>query len=251
RTRLPHPCCQAARGRRRRQPGRPQRGPRHARTDRRARPRAATADAPRRAHRRRGRRRARQGGRARTGRTGHPHPARPPAPGWLHHVLQHGRPRAVRHAHGAGGAMSSFSLHDRRGRVAVVAILLIFALSSTVAVVLSIRATTRARTHASVLQIAGRQQTLAGRYVASVMLAPGGAAADPETIAQILADSNRALLDGGTAPEVAGNDDETNVTGTSDPVARRQLIQEGRLIADMAATGRAILAGRPASSVRA
>ena len=47
---------------------------------------------------------------------------------------------------------------------------------------------------------------------------------------------------------MAGSDDEAALRA-SDPIARRQLAQEGRLVADLAATGRAILAGRPATAV--
>src|SRR5262249_28680005 len=162
----------------------------------------------------------------------------------------HGRPRAVRHARRAGGPVTSFRPLDRGGRRAVVAILAIFALSSTVTVALSIRATSRARTHAGVLQIAARQQTLAGRYVADLLLAPAGARANPALTAPTLAGSARALLDGGEAPEVAGNDDDADLPRATDAVARRQLVQERRLIADLAATGRAILAGQSATAVR-
>jgi diguanylate cyclase (GGDEF)-like protein/PAS domain S-box-containing protein len=145
--------------------------------------------------------------------------------------------------------MSAFHPLDREGRRVLGAILLIFALSSAVTVALSIRATNRARTHASVLQIAARQQTLAGRYVADVLLARAGARADPALTARTLAGSDRALLNGGEAPEVNGNDDDADLPPATDPVARRQLTQEARLVADLAATGRAILAGRAATAV--
>ncbi len=137
-----------------------------------------------------------------------------------------------------------FSPMTRRGRPAIAAILVTFALSSALTVALSISAISRARHHAAVVRIAARQQTLALRYVGDVVLAQAGARADPVGDGQVMAASARALLNGGEAPEVSGNDDETDVSATTDPLARRQLRQEERLVRDLTETGNAILAGR-------
>ena len=125
------------------------------------------------------------------------------------------------------------------------AILATFALSSAIVVGLSIWATSRSQHRAAVLEIAARQRTLSERYVKEVLLVRSGAAADPATTAVVLRESARALLDGGLAPAVNGDDDDTPVSGASDPVVRGELEQEQRLVRDLTATGSALLAGRP------
>jgi hypothetical protein len=99
-----------------------------------------------------------------------------------------------------------------------------------------------------VVEVAARQRMLAERYVKEVLLSREGRAADPKGTAAIMASSAQALLDGGEAPAVPSDDDETRLSAASGPV-RAQLDQEKRLITDMTATGSALLARRPLASV--
>jgi diguanylate cyclase (GGDEF)-like protein/PAS domain S-box-containing protein len=144
----------------------------------------------------------------------------------------------------------SFQPLASRGRPVVVAILCTFALSSVLSVGLSVWSTARSKNKAAVVEVAGRQRTLAERYVEQVVLMGEGERADPATIGQDLKESGRALLDGGTAPPVAGDDDEITLPAESNPTARAQLEQERRLANDLTAAGAAILAHRPVSAVR-
>jgi diguanylate cyclase (GGDEF)-like protein/PAS domain S-box-containing protein len=146
-------------------------------------------------------------------------------------------------------AAPGFTPFAARGRRSVTAILLTFALSSTIGVSLSIGATARSRHRAAVLEVAARQRTLAERYVSEVVLARAGFAVDPAPIAAILSESAAALLSGGTAPAVPGDDDETALPPATDPLVRSQLRQERRLVADMTATGTALLSNRPVTAV--
>jgi diguanylate cyclase (GGDEF)-like protein/PAS domain S-box-containing protein len=136
-----------------------------------------------------------------------------------------------------------------RGRRTIVAILLTFALFSTVSVTLSIWATKRSQNRATVVEVAARQRTLAERYVAEVLLARAGARADPVYTGQLLVQSSTALLDGGTAPAVNGDDDETKLSPAEGSIVRAQLEQERRLVADLTATGSAVLAHRSVAAV--
>ena len=136
-----------------------------------------------------------------------------------------------------------------RGRATVAAILVMFVLVSAMSVTLSIRATERARNRSAVLQVAARQRTLAERYVEEVLLARAGKQADPAALASIIRDSARVLLDGGTAPAVDGDDDETVLTRATGSEVRSQLAQEQRLVTDLTATGRALLANQPVDTV--
>jgi diguanylate cyclase (GGDEF)-like protein/PAS domain S-box-containing protein len=131
-----------------------------------------------------------------------------------------------------------------RGTIA--AILLTFALFSAVSVTLSIRTISRSKHKASVVQVAARQRTLAEHYINEVLLARSGAPAAPDHTAGLLDRSVRALLQGGEVPAVDGDDDETEISAVANPEVRRQLEQERRLVADLTATGRALLAHRPA-----
>ena len=143
---------------------------------------------------------------------------------------------------------SSFRPFATRGRGTVFAIIAMFALFSAVSVALSIRETSRARHRATVIEIADRQRTLAERYVREVMLVHSGAKADPATTAELLLHSADSLIDGGVAPGVNGDDDETELPATAGQ-ARHQLLQERRLARDLTATGSARLAGRPLDRV--
>jgi diguanylate cyclase (GGDEF)-like protein/PAS domain S-box-containing protein len=143
----------------------------------------------------------------------------------------------------------SFTPFAARGRQTIPAILLTFALFSTVSVVLSIRATSRSKNRGAVVEVAARQRTLAERYVKDVLLKRQGAHADPEATAAALTGSAGALLDGGTAPAVEGDDDETKLAPAGGRRVRAQLRQSRRLTADLIATGAALLAHRPVASI--
>jgi diguanylate cyclase (GGDEF)-like protein/PAS domain S-box-containing protein len=146
-------------------------------------------------------------------------------------------------------APATFRPYAARGRRPVAAILLTFALCSTASITLSIWETSRSEHRAEVLRVAERQQTLASDYVQQVILARSGAEADPNATAAILRESADALLDGGEAPDVPGNDDKADLAPTADATVRAQLHQERRLVDDMTGTGSAYLAGRPVTSV--
>jgi diguanylate cyclase (GGDEF)-like protein len=137
-----------------------------------------------------------------------------------------------------------------RGRRAVAAILVTFGLFSALGVTLSIRTTARLQHRASVVQVAARQRTLAERYVGEVLLVAHGEQADARHTASILARSAKALLDGGLAPAVPGDDDEMKLSPATGATVRAQLEQERRLVADLTAVGSALLDGRPAERVR-
>jgi diguanylate cyclase (GGDEF)-like protein/PAS domain S-box-containing protein len=137
-----------------------------------------------------------------------------------------------------------------RGRRPILAILLTFAAFSTVSVVSSISTTKHSQHRASVVEVAARQRTLAERYVKEVLLAREGARVDPRFTASILARSADALLNGGTAPPVYGDDDETKLSSATDATLRAQLEQERRLVVDLTNTGNALLAHRSVARVR-
>jgi len=144
---------------------------------------------------------------------------------------------------------STFTPFALRGRSPVIAILITFALSSAVTVTLSTWAISRSEHRATVVEVAARQRTLAENYVNDVLLVQAGQRADPATDGRILAASARALLNGGEAPPVEGDDDAASLPQTTDPTVRAQLEQEQRLVTDLTATGSAILHGRPVTSV--
>ena len=145
---------------------------------------------------------------------------------------------------------SVFRPFAARGRHTIAAIILTFALISAVSITLSIWATGRSKHRATLVEVAARQRTLAERYVKDVLLARNGARSDPAYTGAVLAQSARALLDGGTAPAVYGDDDETELSPAKDPTVRGELEQERRLVADLTATGSTLLAGRPVTGVR-
>src|SRR6185437_7336434 len=144
---------------------------------------------------------------------------------------------------------STFTPFALRGRSPVIAILITFALSSAVTVTLSTWAISRSEHRATVVEVATRQRALAENYVNDVLLVQSGQRADPGTDGRILAASARALLNGGEAPQVEGDDDAASLPQTTDPTVRAQLEQEERLVNDLTATGAAILHGRPVTSV--
>jgi diguanylate cyclase (GGDEF)-like protein/PAS domain S-box-containing protein len=137
-----------------------------------------------------------------------------------------------------------------RGRRTVAGILATFALFSAVSVGLSVWSTSRSQYKASVLEVAARQRTLAERYVNEVLLARNGFKANPNYFAGLLEQSSSALLDGGMAPPVYGDDDETKLSAASGAVVRGQLMQERKLVQDLSAMGQAVLRHEPPSAVR-
>jgi diguanylate cyclase (GGDEF)-like protein/PAS domain S-box-containing protein len=137
-----------------------------------------------------------------------------------------------------------------RGRRTIVGILATFALFSTLSVTVSIWATSGSQHRASVLEVAARQRTLAERYVQEILLARAGAQANPTHTGRLLAESADALLRGGVAPAVDGDDDETVLPRASGATVRAQLAQERRLVEDLTATGAAVLSRRPVTAVR-
>ncbi len=147
---------------------------------------------------------------------------------------------------GKAGVLRPFAA---RGRGPIGAILLVFALFSALSVGLSIRSATGSRHQAAVVEVAARQRTLAERYVNGVLLLRAGRHADPYYTARILARSAQALLDGGTAPSVNGDDDETTLPAARGRIVRAQLMQEQRLVRDLAATGSALLTHRSVAAV--
>ena len=143
----------------------------------------------------------------------------------------------------------SFTPFSARGRGTIIAVLLTFALSSAVSVGLAVRTITRSQQQAAAIEVAARQRTLVERYVNQVLLLRDGAEADPGTTARTLATSARVLLHGGTAPEVEGDGDRTGLAAATGTKLRAQLLQQRRLVADLTATGRAILSGGDAAAV--
>ncbi len=144
----------------------------------------------------------------------------------------------------------AFQPFSSRSRRTIVAIFATMALVSALGAFLSIRAASNSQHRATVIEIAGRQRTLAERYVQEVLLVRAGEQADPAHTGELLAGSARALLDGGIAPAVTGDDDEAHLARASDPIVRGALRQEQRLVRDLVATGSAVLAARDVSAVR-
>jgi diguanylate cyclase (GGDEF)-like protein/PAS domain S-box-containing protein len=135
----------------------------------------------------------------------------------------------------------------RSGRGIIVAIFITFGVVAALTVTLSIRSTDRARNQAAVIEVIGRQRTLAERYISEVQFVRGGEVADPARTAAVLAASAHALLYGGTAPATYGDDDETTLAPASGGRVRAQLAQGIRLVNDLTAAGRATLANLPAA----
>jgi len=139
-----------------------------------------------------------------------------------------------------------FAVGSRRP---IAAVLLTFALFSTVSVAFSIRATNRSQNRAAMVEVAARQRTLVERYVQEVLLARAREDAAPAYTAALLEKSAAVLLRGGKVPAVHGDDDETELAAASGAPARAQLQQEARLVRDLTRAGTALLAGRPVESV--
>jgi diguanylate cyclase (GGDEF)-like protein/PAS domain S-box-containing protein len=135
------------------------------------------------------------------------------------------------------------------GRRTIIAIFAIYAAIALVTSGLSLWATKRSQNRATIVQVASRQRTLAERYVTEILLMRAGQQADPATIGTVLQESAHALLDGGTAPAVNGDDDEQQLAAASGAALRAQFVQQGRLIDDLIATGEAVLGKRPATTL--
>jgi diguanylate cyclase (GGDEF)-like protein/PAS domain S-box-containing protein len=146
-------------------------------------------------------------------------------------------------------ARSAFSPFAGRGRLTIVAILVTFGLCSAITVFLSINATSRSKNRATEVEVAARQRTLAEAYVKGVLLARAGERADPAATAEVLTKSATTLLEGGKAPGVEGDDDETELGPATGTMLRAQLRQARRLVRDLTATGAALLANRPVDAV--
>ncbi len=127
----------------------------------------------------------------------------------------------------------------------IVAIFVTFALISAATIALSVTATKASQHRTNVIQVAARQRTLAERYVEEILLVREGRQANPAYTAGVLATSASALLEGGTVPAVNGDDDETTLPPADSAVLRAQFVQEQHLVADLTATGEAVLKHRP------
>jgi diguanylate cyclase (GGDEF)-like protein/PAS domain S-box-containing protein len=135
------------------------------------------------------------------------------------------------------------------GRRTIIAIFAIYAAIALVTSGLSLWATKRSQNRATVVEIASRQRTLAERYVNEVLLARAGVQADPGTTGTAMQESSRALLDGGTAPSIAGDDDEQTLSAASGARLRAQFVQQGHLVDDLIAAGEAVLGKRPVATL--
>jgi PAS domain S-box-containing protein len=130
------------------------------------------------------------------------------------------------------------------GRRTIAGIMLVFTIYTGVSLVLSARTADHAQNQAKVLQIAARQRTLTERYAKEVLLALTGSPSAAKTIGDDLDQTVTALLDGGSAPAVPGDDDELAVAPVTGTLLRQQLRQERSLIHDLVATGNSLLAGQ-------
>jgi diguanylate cyclase (GGDEF)-like protein/PAS domain S-box-containing protein len=139
-----------------------------------------------------------------------------------------------------------FAPHAKRTIIAIVAT---FALVLGASALISIWSTSRSQNRAAVVEIAARQRTLAERYVTQVLLVQDGEEANPRHTAALLAQSATALLNGGTAPAVEGDDDEATLQAETDPRIRAQIAEQIKLIHDLLATGSALLNGRLVTAV--
>jgi PAS domain S-box-containing protein len=136
------------------------------------------------------------------------------------------------------------------GRRTIVAIFVTFGLFTALSLALSISATSRSQNRATVVVVAARQRTLAERYVKEVLLVLDGETADPAVTAAALKASARALVAGGVAPAMAGDDDDTRVSASTGTTVRGQLVEEARMVHDLSSVGAALLGHRPVTTVR-
>jgi diguanylate cyclase (GGDEF)-like protein/PAS domain S-box-containing protein len=131
----------------------------------------------------------------------------------------------------------------------IIAIFATFALVSAASIWLSVRVTGGSEHRATTIEVASRQRTLAERYVKEILLAREGRASDPATIASVMVASSTALLEGGVAPGVNGDDDQTALQPAEGTALRNEFAQEQRIVSDLTETGEAVLAKRPVSAL--
>jgi diguanylate cyclase (GGDEF)-like protein/PAS domain S-box-containing protein len=136
-----------------------------------------------------------------------------------------------------------------RARAVIIAIVATFALVFTTSAVIAIWSTGKSRNRAAVVEVVARQRALAERYVAQILLVRGGGQADPKRTGVLLVQSADALLNGGVAPAVEGDDDDVAVEKEVDPRIRAQITEQQKLIHDLVATGNAYLSGRPVTTL--
>ena len=131
-----------------------------------------------------------------------------------------------------------------RARSTIIAIVVTFALILAASAAVSIWSTAKSRNRAAVVEIAGRQRTLAERYVTQLLLVRGGEQASPQRTGVLLTQSVNALLNGGTAPAVEGDDDDVMLERETDPRIRAEIVEQQKLIRDLLANGNAFLTRR-------
>ena len=136
-----------------------------------------------------------------------------------------------------------------RARTTIIAIVVTFVLILAASAAISIWSTGKSRNRAAVVEIAGRQRTLAERYVTQLLLVRAGAQANPQRTGVLLTQSVNALLNGGTAPAVEGDDDAVVLQPETDPRIRAEILEQQKLIHDLIATGNAYLAGRTDAAI--
>ena len=137
-----------------------------------------------------------------------------------------------------------------RARTTIIAIVVTFVLILGASAVVSIWSTGKSRNRAAVVEIAGRQRTLAERYITQLLLVREGAQASPQRTGVLLTQSVNALLNGGTAPAVEGDDDAVVLQPETDPRIRAEIVEQQKLIHDLIATGNAFVSGGQVSSVQ-
>ena len=137
----------------------------------------------------------------------------------------------------------------RSGNGPIIAIFLTFAIVGAASILLSVSVTDGSKHRATAIEVASRQRTLAERYVKEILLAREGRQVDPAYTATVMSASAAALLEGGGAPQVNGDDDGTTLRPAEGTALRNEFAQEGRLVSDLTATGEAVLQHRPTSAL--
>lgn len=140
------------------------------------------------------------------------------------------------------GLQGSLNPAGSSGRRQLIAIFLTFTLVFAATIALSVVVTKRSQHRTAVIETAARQRTLAERYLAEVLLAREGRQTDPAYTASVMTASAAALLGGGEAPSVNGDDDPATLPPAEGARQRAQFAEEQRLVADLGATGAALLA---------
>lgn len=139
-----------------------------------------------------------------------------------------------------------FAPFGATSRGTIAAIMLAFVVYTGISLILSTHLAGRSEHRAEILQVAARQRTLVERYAKEVQFSRATGRDSAAPIARALVASANALLKGGTAPAIAGDDDNATVPPASNALVRNQLLEERRLIGDLVASGEAIVSNRPA-----